>query len=205
MKTFEVYPLVATPERAQVVSTILRKLAAYDTVFNDAQRGCEEGCLTKPLGEMCPRCVSQLQLISSALLAPDTRVFEVWKFDDEEAEIVGVIYFTDVVPGEDALGHYIFFDHDLASKTDVMKEVISWAFEDHPEEGWKGLRRISVEIPMFAFILAKHASKKLGFGGPFWLRRRGLSVPVEGLKEGRILWKGKEEDVMLMGLRRPRG
>lgn len=192
---YEIYPLIATPERAHILSKIMRSIAFHETVFSDYQQGCDEKCTDKALEEMCPLCLRQMELISRALTAPHTRVWEVWDLRNEP-EIVGVVYFCDVIPGVDATGHYVFFDRDLVSKTGIIKRVIEWAFEDHDD--WTALRRITVEIPAYAKVLARHAHKKLGFGGRFSYKR----LRVEGVKEAAVRWRGRDHDVYVMGLLR---
>jgi len=206
---YEVLPLKPTPERAEIVSSILRKIFVHETVFSDYQRGCGE-CDEKLLEEMCSKCQQQMAVIARALGSPDSRVWEVWQVG---GEVVGVVFFRDIVEGNDATGHYIFFDEKLADKTPVLKEVMGWAFADHPAEGWIALRRITIEIPDHASALVRHAHKRLGFGGRF---RHVLStrifqgkeskttVKVEGVKEKAVLWRGELRDLLILGLQNPR-
>lgn len=83
--------------------------------------------------------------------------------------------------------------------------MIAWAFEDHPENNWRALQRITIEVPDFAFALARHASRKLGFGGPFeWkLPKGGPVMQVEGVKPKSVLWRGERRDLLLLGLPNP--
>lgn len=205
---YEVLPLKLAPERAEIVSGILRNIFAHETVFSDHQRGCGE-CGELPLEEMCPKCQAQMALIARTLTDSNARAWEVWEVG---GEVVGIIFFNDIVPGGDAIGHYIFFDEKLTDKTSVLKEVMSWAFEDHPEEGWKALRRITIEIPDHASALVHHAYKRLGFGGDFrYVLRTKMfkgeevktTVRVEGVKKGAVMWRGKLRDLLILGLRNP--
>jgi RimJ/RimL family protein N-acetyltransferase len=193
---FELFPLQATPERAEILSHIMRSIALHETVFSDYQRGCDGGCVDQLLEDMCDACQQQMVAISKAMTATDTRLWEVWKIG-ETAQVVGVIYLTKIVPGQDATGHYIFFDRDLTSKTGAIKTLIDWTFSDH--EGWQGLQRITVEIPAYAKILARHANKKLGFGGPFTYKK----LKIEGVKQAATRWRGRLHDVYVMGLVNP--
>ena len=193
MKSYEVLPLLDTPERAQVISSLLRKIASFETVFSDFQRGCEEGCSDLPLPQMCPQCLLQMRNVASSLASPHAKVWEVWAEDVEaeapEPELVGVVYLEDIRRGEDATAHYVFFDHDLKSKTGLLKELILWVFHDHEDEGWKALHRITVEIPAYAHALSRHAESKLGF-------------TPEGVKREAVTWKGRKWDLQLLGLLR---
>jgi RimJ/RimL family protein N-acetyltransferase len=194
---FEIFPLHATPERAEILSHILRSISLHETVFSDYTQGCEGGCKDVLLEEMCDDCKQQMLLISKALTAPDARVWEVWDTRNDVPEVVGVIYFANIIAGQDATGHYIFFDRDLASKTGVIKTVIDWAFTEH--EDWRALHRITAEVPAYAKILARHANKKLGFNGPFTYKK----MKIEGVKREAVLWRGKRHDVYVMGLVNP--
>lgn len=196
---YEIMPLLDTPERAHIMEELLRKTCKFDTAFSDFQDVCEEKCFeTKPLPEMCDICKLRMQLASVGLVSG--LVWEVWRAD-EDVELVGFIRLSDIKPGQDAKGHYIFFDHDLRGKTAVIREVMEWAFSEH--EGWEPLRRLSIEVPDFAFALVRHATKKLGFGGPFMHSMHGKKIPVEGVKRAALNWKGKQRDLLMLGLLNP--
>lgn len=199
---YEAIPFRATPERAEIVSKLIRGICGFDEVFSDGVQACSERCFQgKELGEFCPGCAARMTLVSRALLKPDSRVWEVWS---SEPELVGVIYVTDVLPGMDAVGHYIFFDRDLRGKTGVLKEVIRWLFTD--SDDWKGLRRLTIEIPDFAGALAKHAHKRLGFSGDFRTKLLdGTELKVEGVKRNALVWRGKPRGLIYMGLVNPTG
>jgi hypothetical protein len=130
-------------------------------------------------------------------------VWEVWS-TGESVDLVGILYITDVVVGCDAKAHYAFFDNDLWGKTDLIQSIIDWLFEDHPE--WVALSRLTIEIPDFAFALAAHASKKLGFGGDneYTARKKNgkksRTIPVEGVKRKSLLWRDMHRDVLVLGL-----
>jgi len=197
---FEAIPMLLTPERGKIVEEIVRKVCAHETVFSDYQAACEQKCYERAaLPEMCERCATRMVTVTQAFFRPNSIAWEVWKVGVEKPEVVGIVYVTDVRPGEDATGHYVFFDGNLSSKTGVLLEIIEWLFSDHPESGWKALRRLTVEIPDFAFALARHASKKLGFGGPFKYSMNGISLRVEGVKRKAVTWKGKQRDLLLLG------
>jgi RimJ/RimL family protein N-acetyltransferase len=197
--TYEVLPLMLAPERAEIISTLLRRVASHDTIF--ARTDCEARCIPNELTlpEMCEACRARMRTIAGVLSDARTRAWEVWNAD---AELVGVMYLSEILPGVDAKGHYVFWDRaGLKSKTAALREVISWAFEDH--EGWPGLSRITIEIPAPFAALVRHASKALGFGGPFKhaLRERDV-VRVEGVKRRAVEWRGELVDLLILGLQR---
>ena len=205
---YEVLPLKLTPERAEIVSGILRNIFTHETVFSDYQKGCGE-CEEKLLEEMCAKCQAQMAIIARTLGDSSSRVWEVWKVG---GSVVGVIFFTNIVPGNDATGHYIFFDEKLSNKTEILKEIMAWAFENHTSSGWIALRRLTIEIPDHASALVRHAHKRLGFGGRFRHvlssrmrngKRQETSVRVEGVKEKAVLWRGELRDLLILGLQNP--
>lgn len=184
-------PFDPRPERAGVVSQIMRELMRYDNIFTDWQRACGERC-----GD-CEECVRCRSVIAFALAHADSRSWEVWKEDGDVVELVGVVMLTKVLPGVDAEAHYVFFDGKLNDKTDLLQELIDWVFEDHDD--WVALRRITVAIPDFAFSLARHAHRYLGFGGDFMYEKDGKSVQIEGVRRSAFRWRGMDRDQLLMG------
>jgi hypothetical protein len=203
--TYEAIPMQQPPDgsRALILSEILRKACKVETAFTGAEAACDADCLEKDVAEMCPACLGRMQRVSAALLKPDAVVWEVWRENADGTACVGIIRFSEVRAGEDAKAHYVFFDGNLRGKTEVMKSVIAWAFGER--EGWLPLRRLSIEIPDYAFALARHASRKLGFSGPFrWkLPKGGLALQVEGVKRGAVTWRGQRHDLLMLGLVNP--
>src|SRR5690606_28834417 len=154
--------------------TVMRKTASFDTIFSDYDQVCDDRCFE------CAQCLGRLSRVAQVLTDPDSRVWEVWRFNDSGWEIVGILYLTDIKPGQDATAHYVFFDGRLADKTELLEGMIQWAFEDHPDVGWHGLTRLTVEVPDFASALAKHAYRRLGFSGDFRYVSGTLEIFVEG-------------------------
>lgn len=183
-------PFSPTPARFGVVSAIMRELLKFETIFTDYTRGCDEIC-----GE-CERCRYALAVIARMMARTDTIAWEVWS-DDEEPTLAGVVYLTDVVAGENAICHYCFFDRKLVDKTALLEELAQWCFSEH--EGWEPLRRLSLEIPDFAFTLARHAYTKLGFGGDFVRMQNGKSLRLEGVRKAAFRWRGVDRDLLLLG------
>lgn len=203
---YEALPFRPRPE---VMSTLLRGIAASDghfCRFDDLDCDEETPCyVEKPLPDLCPACASRLVLASASLSRPSSKIWEVWR-SAAEPELVGVALLSEIQPGIDANAHYIFFDHDLRGKTGIITSLIDWAFEDHDD--WKALQHVTIEVPYPAFALAKHASRKLGFGGPFRYHLfrnydeedpRGY-INVEGVKPGGTRWNGAPADLLILGL-----
>ena len=208
---YDVFPLDASPARAEIISALMRKIAATDNVFADYTGTCEAECiaLALPLDAMCTTCLARMSIIAQTLTASDSRVWEVWRTNDADPEAVGVISFTDIQAGIDAKAHYIFFDQRLKDKTPIMQEIIAWAFADH--EDWHALERLTIEIPKPFGALARHASRKLGFGGDFYYKIRDVThegrrtpelLRVEGVKRGAVRWRGAPCDLLVLGLMR---
>lgn len=188
--TYELLPLVLTPARAEIISEIMRRTAAVETAFTGYGAPCEEDCISsaKTLPEMCETCKVRMQMVAETLGKRDSRAYEVWN----EAEVVGIIYFTNVTT-RDATGHYVFFDGRLRDKTGVISEAMEEMYA-------RGLARLTIEIPATFSALARHAQKKLGFGGAFAFETPGGdSFKVEGVKRGAIEWRGEAVDLMVMG------
>jgi len=188
---YELLPFDPIPARHEIVSKILREVSAKETLFSDFGAPCAEACVvSKDVAEMCDTCRMRMTTVAAALSAPNTRAYEVW---DETPEVVGVIYFSDILPGIDAKGHYVFFDGGLSSKTEVIEEAI----QDVAAE--MALERITIEIPAPFVVLARHASRKLGFGGPFKAALGRKSIRVEGVKTGAVRWRGVLVDLLILG------
>lgn len=128
-------------------------------------------------------------------------IWEVWAFTDEDADVVGLVYLTDIEAGVDAKAHYVFFDRKLADKTELLENVRDWAFTDRP--GWKALKRITIELPDYAWSVASHANKYLGFGGDFEYEHKGRTISVEGVKRAAFRWRGVDRAVWIMGCVNP--
>lgn len=182
-------PFTPTPDRAAVVSHLLREICKRETVFAGYARICDAQCFD------CPQCAAVMIFASRQLAAPNARVWEVW--DTEAAACVGVLYVTDVVAGADALGHYVFFDGQLGDKTQVIEGMIQWVFADHDD--WRALRRLTIEIPAPFYALARHATNRLGFGGGFTYRNGKNVLAVEGVRRNAVVWRGAPCDTLILG------
>jgi hypothetical protein len=200
--TYEAVPFRPRPE---TLSTILRGVAASDghfcrfdgvTCLIDPDRPCY---LDAPLETMCDACKRRLLIVSASLTQPDMRAWEIWT-DGSEPALVGIALLSEIQPGIDATAHYIFFDRDLRGKTPILLSLIDWAFTDGPE--WEALQHITIEIPFPAFALARHASRKLGFGGPYTLNYAGKRLAVSGVKRNGTRWNGTPTDLLILGRHR---
>jgi hypothetical protein len=191
---YELIPFDPSPARAEVLSRLLREIASKETLFSDFGAPCEEACVTtRNVVEMCETCKTRMRTVAAALSAPNTRAFEVW---DEEPELIGVIYFSDLVPSLDAKGHYVFWDSEgLRGKTEVLKEALAIVVREEK------LVRLTIEVPSVFVALARHASRHLGFGGSFEARVGGKTLQVEGVKEGSVRWRGRLADLLILGRR----
>lgn len=187
---YEALPFIASPERAEIISGLLRETAKTPTLFSG--EACEEGCLeTRNLPEMCEGCLERVRVVSEVLGRRDTHAWEIWREDT----LAGVVFFTSVTE-IDGVGHYAFFDHRLHDKTEVIQEVISEMFA-------RGRARLTVEIPQSHVALIRHATSKLGFGGDFpYTLRGGHHIKVEGVRKRGGLRDGKVEDLVVLGLLR---
>lgn len=179
---YQAIRMIPHPERAEIISSIMREMLRFETMFTDYQKNEE----------------TRLQAIAASLTKPDSLTWEVWRYEDGEVvDVVGIFHLSEIRPGHDAVAHYVFFDGNLRGKTELIKKMLDWSFRDH--EDWDALRRLTIEIPDYAFALARHAQHKLGFGGPFKHRIGGKTVKVEGVKQGALRWRGESRDLLIMG------
>jgi len=174
----------------RLLSTIIR----HESFFTDYTKACDEGC-----GE-CSRCLATKQAVTANLIDPKSLHWEVWSKNPETQELldfVGILRLSNVSPGCDATAHYFFFDGRLQDKTTLLRQWARWAFKDHT--GWVALKRVTVEVPSHAFALARHACRKLQFGGPFEYKFKGAKIPVEGVRRKAVLKDGVWQDSLIMG------
>ena len=87
------------------------------------------------------------------LTDPDNLIWEVWR----DSEFVGILLVSRIVPGLDALLHFVFFDGDLLGKRTFLKNFCAFLFEE------LHLERISLEVPEHVQTLVSFARRKLGF------------------------------------------
>lgn len=200
-KRLQLEPADGSPEaKAHAVwksHLLLGRLAGHRHYFTDYTRGCAGEC-SGFCTNQAPGCQQVKHRVAAALLAKDAIVWEVWRKEASDLagnliDFCGILRLSDVEPGCTATAHYMFFDHKLKDKTEVLQAWKEWAFADHA--GWQGLRRITVQVPSNAFTLAKHAVQHLGFGGDY--EYEGL--PVEGVIRQAKIMDGQPLDIILLG------
>ena len=196
-KNLEAYPLIASnfnEATVKKVHKLISTVVKHESYLTGYRSGCGSGC------GICDDCLEVRRIVTANLTDPKAVAWEVWERDDDTGELldfVGILRLSQFTIGCDATAQYYFFDGKLRDKTALLKAWVRWLFDDHPE--WLGLHRVSVEIPAHAFALARHASKHLGFGGPFKYRANNVTIPVEGVKRDAILWRGNWHDILLLG------
>jgi RimJ/RimL family protein N-acetyltransferase len=77
----------------------------------------------------------------------------VWVLDD----FVGIYHLTNIIPGEDALVHYSFFDKRHKGRELISLLMLQYAFNEF------SFQRLSVEIPTYAKEFSFNFIKSLGF------------------------------------------
>ena len=181
---YQAIPFTMSPERDHILQRVLNEMVRFETMFTDYQKQDD----------------TRRAAIASALTKLDSVTWEVWELENQlPVDLVGILHLSDIVPGRDAVAHYVFFDGDLRSKTTLLQRVLDWVFDDHPEVGWVGLQRLTLTIPDYAYALARHAQRHLGFGGQFTYRTGGKTIKVEGVKEHAIMWRGEPRSLIIMG------
>lgn len=95
-------------------------------------------------------------LMAASLVADTARniTYEVWRDQD----LVGVLLLSKVVPGVDALFHFVFMDQlNLKGKRRLLLNFLDLAYTD------LGFSRLTMEIPEPYGTLQRFARKHLGF------------------------------------------
>ena len=124
-------------------------------------------------------------IVAKAVTTPDNLVWEAWREQGTKVvDFVGILRLSKVLPGCDATADYFFFDGKLRDKTDLLERWMQWAFVDHP--GWQRLQRLTIEAPVRAHALIRHAKRHLGF-------------QEEGLKRKGVIWRGDFHDLVILG------
>jgi hypothetical protein len=109
-----------------------------------------------------------------AVLSPQTLMLSIGD--------VGVIYATDMLPGDSALGHYLFWDKGLRNRSKMVLKCMRWAMDTFD------LARMSIILPRHASA-ALHHVYKMGFR-------------VEGMLREHMSIGGKRDDCFLFGVLR---
>ena len=183
---------------------VLRRCAAHEGFFSDYIRGCMGEC-EGFCKDLSPNCARVKNVVAYTLAQPDTLNWEVWRKPTSNAGIdfAGILRLERIAVGCDANAHYFFFDGKLRDKTELLKAWMKWGFSEHKD--WLSLHRVTIEVPTHAFALARHASKFLGFGGPYIYQHKTTKLPVEGVRTEAIKWRGDWHDLLIMGKVNERG
>jgi RimJ/RimL family protein N-acetyltransferase len=84
---------------------------------------------------------------------PEHLTWEVWR----EGELVGILLLWRIVPKQDALFHFLFFDRNLVGKIRLLRRFLRFCFED------LGFQRVSMEVPEDVEKLISFVRRKLSF------------------------------------------
>ena len=202
--TFDLSSVEALAHSSWKNTIILGRIAAHSTFFTDYTRGCDGEC-----GNFCtnlsPRCAAVKQATAAVLMKPDSIAWEVWTKErtGEAVDFVGILRLDRIILGCDAVAHYFFFDRKLRDKGPLIEAWHNWGFSDSEE--WQGLHRATLEIPSHSHILARHAQKRIGFGGPYTYRppsngtSRVRPIAVEGVRKDAIRYNDAWHDLIIMG------
>ena len=113
MSEYLAVPFSWSPDQMPKVSYILDRLVEHESWWSDFQVGRRE--------------------VAAALLThPEHVVWEIW----HEANIVGLVVFTDITPQVTASFHPIFFDGKLRNalgKRRLLRNLMGWAFASLPD------------------------------------------------------------------------
>jgi hypothetical protein len=93
----------------------------------------------------------------------------------------GLMILSDITENLRAAGHFIFWDHKLSPRTELLRECILWAFIQF------NLQRLEVLIPEYARALIRFVEEKLKF-------------KFEGRMRHRMMYKGQLCDVLILSL-----
>ncbi len=95
-----------------------------------------------------------MRIVAAKILTdPENRIMEVWR----GGEFVGLLLLTSIVPGVDALVHFVFFDRNLVGKRGLILNWLDQCFAELE------LQRVTMEVPETVEVLASFARRKLGF------------------------------------------
>ena len=171
---------------------ILDKVCDHRPWFNDWQWNDKE-----------IRYAAARSYLADALL--NGKLWEVYAIsEDKPSEITGILMLNRVNLNSDAYCHFVFFDHELASKKRLCLEAMRWAYRTY------NLQVLRVEVPTYAHALVGWARRKLGFR--YEAEGRSLSWPKDakqltakqaelGSRRHRaVLYEGQWHDELLLSL-----
>lgn len=181
-------------QTAWKLNVILRKAVAHSAFFSDYVGSCQCGSLC---ALEAPGCLERAYAIITDLSASDSLTWEVWAQDAQAADValVGILRLTQIRSGDDANAHFYFFDaKGMKHKMPILRAWREWVFAD--SAGWRGLHRVTIEVPAYAKALGKIAVR-LGAGGP---HKHPNGLRCEGWRRDAIMWKGSRYDRLIMGV-----
>ena len=133
------------------------------------------------------------------LTSPGHIVFEVWR----DAEVVGIIWLSRIIPRIDATLNFHFFDRDFVGKRKVLRNFLTYCFTD------LGLHRLGMEVPEGSKV-ERFARKVLSFMLEGESRPRNPELPKsldsryvarQGSRREQARWDGVAwSDVLLLRL-----
>lgn len=184
-------PFNPAPARANIVSHIMRSICANEAIFSDYTRACDEQCFE------CEDCTRALATASRILSNPAATIFEVWDSENELARTPTGVVVLLPISVQEMHAHFCFFDGRLKNKRALLEQLVDWAFAER--EDWLPPRRITIEVPDYAYALARFGNRYLGFGGTFTHRLNGNVIAVEGVRKSAVRWRGVDRDVLVLG------
>lgn len=95
----------------------------------------------------------------------------IWEVDD-----VGIFYLTEIIPGQDGLGHFTFWDKRTKGREELIREMVRFVFQ------FLKLHRITVEVPLYTAPWLPKFVENIGF-------------VKEGRKREAVKYKGEWFDV----------
>lgn len=112
--------------------------------------------------------------------------------DDREC---GIFLLNTVRLGNDAQCHMIFFDHQLANKRSLARELMADAFRE------LDLHALRVELPEYAFKLKGFLRKALGFRYEAERSLKNVKLAEQASrKHEAVLYEGRWQDVLLFSV-----
>jgi hypothetical protein len=114
------------------------------------------------------------QMFVNAVMSPQTVMLSIGD--------VGIAYATDIIPGDSALGHYLFWDKGLRNRSKLVLKCMRWMMETFD------LARVSIILPRHASA-ALHHVYKMGFR-------------IEGMMREGMAIGGKRDDCFVFGVLR---
>lgn len=130
-----------------------------------------------------------VQTLSSSYI--DGRVWEVLR----DGELLGILLVNDLRAALDAQCHFIFFDHELRSKRQLILSAMQDTFHRF------SLETLRIEIPTYAAKLATFARRALGFKFEAeWLGASPDEAERLSRKFRHTLYEGKWHDALLLSV-----